>query len=596
MRIRSVPALPGVLAAVLLLLSGCGAAGAGTPACTVVFEDNPELFFYNQIYETERGGDVTATVGVPTGRRIDTVSFDRYTVSGKTGFSASYDYYTLILHDVRYPAVVRLTTAPALTTVYSAGAGRGETVTVREDSPRLSPNTLPWRDQFARPGFLAVGWNTAPDGGGVHIGFGSRAARGEGETSLTLYPEWLPCTPEEAFTWRAQDGGAVITGYDGRAGDLVIPQTLGGLPVTAIAAGAFGAVAAETAALPPTIRAVEPGAFSALTAEHLYLFDTLEQVDEASFGDYAVTRLHLNAVKDPAYSGAYFDTFPDKADYLRSVAEADKLVLFCGSSARFGYDSPMLAQAFPGYEVVNMGVYAYANMLPQARIVLHYMKEGDILLHSPELDAIAQQFCGSAALDKETFCMTESNYDLLSLLDCREFTNLFGAFGAFQAARADMEPRSYADSPALYDEDGNRQEQATYNRYGDYILYRENNLSGENFGVKRAFYNAGHITEADWQGINALYDSFASRGVSVYFTYSPRSRTSISEDSTEASITELDALLRQRLRAPVISDIRSSLMDPLYFYATDNHLSTEGAKIHTDQVIDDLRRALEGEV
>ena len=36
-------------------------------------------------------------------------------------------------------------------------------------------------------------------------------------------------------------------------------------------------------------------------------------------------------------------------------------------------------------------------------------------------------------------------------------------------------------------------------------------------------------------------------------------------------------------------------MDPLYFYATDNHLSTEGAKIHTDQVIDDLRRALEGE-
>ena len=58
---------------------------------------------------------------------------------------------------------------------------------------------------------------------------------------------------------------------------------------------------------------------------------------------------------------------------------------------------------------------------------------------------------------------------------------------------------------------------------------------------------------------------------------------------------ELDALLRQRLHAPVISDIRSSLMDPLYFYATDNHLSTEGAEIHTTQVIDDLRRTLEGE-
>lgn len=580
--------------AAVLLLSGCVSAGEGASTCTVVFEDDPELFFYNQIYETPRGGDVTVTVGVPTGRRIATVSFDRYTVSAKTGYSASYDYYDLILHDVRYPAVVRLTTSPALTTVYTAGEGQGEIITVQEDSPRLSPNTLPWRGQFSREGFLAVGWNTAPDGSGVHIGFGSRGAREDGEETLTLYPQWLPCTPEEAFTWTERDGGAVITGYDGREGDLVIPETLGGLPVTAIAAGAFGAVTADTVALPPTLTAVEPGAFSALTAEHLYLFDTLEQVDEASLGDYAITRLHLNAVKDPAYSGTYFDTFPDKADYLRSVAEEDKLVLFCGSSARFGYDSPMLAEAFPDYEVVNMGVYAYANMLPQARIVLHYMKEGDILLHSPELDAIGQQFCGSTALDKETFCMTESNYDLLALLDCREFTNLWGAFGTFQAARADMEPRSYADSPALYDEDGNRQEQATYNRYGDYILYRENNLSGENFGIKRAFYNASHITEADWQGINAMYDSFAAKGVSVYFTYSPRSRTSISEDSTEVSITELDALFRQKLHAPVISDIQSSLMDPLYFYATDNHLSTEGAQIHTARVIDDLRRALEG--
>ena len=188
MRTGKFPGLWGALAALVLVLSGCGAAGAGTPACTVVFEDNPELFFYNQIYETERGGDVTATVGVPTGRRIDTVSFDRYTVSGKTGFSASYDYYTLILHDVKYPAVVRLTTAPALTTVYAPGDGHGETITVQEDSPRLSPNTLPWRGQFSRDGFLAVGWNTAPDSSGVHIGFGSRAARGDGAETLTLYP------------------------------------------------------------------------------------------------------------------------------------------------------------------------------------------------------------------------------------------------------------------------------------------------------------------------------------------------------------------------------------------------------------------------
>ena len=35
-------------------------------------------------------------------------------------------------------------------------------------------------------------------------------------------------------------------------------------------------------------------------------------------------------------------------------------------------------------------------------------------------------------------------------------------------------------------------------------------------------------------------------------------------------------------------------MDPLYFYGTDNHLSTEGVQIHTRRVIGDLRAALEG--
>ena len=33
-------------------------------------------------------------------------------------------------------------------------------------------------------------------------------------------------------------------------------------------------------------------------------------------------------------------------------------------------------------------------------------------------------------------------------------------------------------------------------------------------------------------------------------------------------------------------------MDPCYFYATDNHLSTEGVAIRTRQVIEDLRTAL----
>ena len=79
----------------------------------------------------------------------------------------------------------------------------------------------------------------------------------------------------------------------------------------------------------------------------------------------------------------------------------------------------------------------------------------------------------------------------------------------------------------------------------------------------------------------------------MFFTYSPRSQRSICSDSDSASIRALGQAFRERLHVPVISSIEDSLMDAFYFYGTDNHLTTEGAAIHTKAVIADLQRALE---
>lgn len=574
----------------VLNLTGCASDSLAERTCNVIFEDNGELFFYRQVYPVVQGNDLTVSVGVPTDCRIASVNYDRYSISGKTGYSASYDYYTLILHEIRYPVVIRLTVSPAYTTTYYLGTG--ESFTVQEENPRLSSNTLPYEAQFEKEGYLPIGWNTTPDGSGVHVGFGSQISRENG-TELELYIEYLSCTPMEDFTWEQEGEEITIISYHG-SGDLVIPAQLDGLPVTAIAAYAFEDIMADRVAFPPTLKTIEENAFQSFSAEELYLFDNLETVSDSSFGSLSVIHLHINAARPPVYCGSYFDTLSEKAAYLRSLEGQKKLVLFCGSSARFGYDSPMLEAAFPDYRVVNMGVYAYANMLPQAILVMQSLEPGDIVLSSPELDAIDMQFCGSTALDKETFAMMESNYDMLACLDCREFTRIFDAFAEYQKARGRLSPVSYNDVPSQFDEDGVRQQETTYNRYGDYILYRENNIERKTFGIKRAFYNAGHITEQDWTGLNRVYDAFAAQGAQVFFTYSPRSWISLSEDSTEESIIELDQLVRFKLHAEVISPIEDSLIDPLYFNGTDNHLSTEGVDLHTRQVIQDLRQVLEG--
>ena len=573
--------LPVLLAAVLC---GCGQQSAAQTV-TVLFEDNEAVLFRNQIFDVPRGSGLTATVSLPAGQRIASVSYPGSLVSPCTLDTGTRREYQITLPAVSYPAVVRLTLAPDLATTYDIGTG--EPLAVTETCQRLRVNTLPWQQDFARPGFYPLGWQNAQTG--EITGFGSRFDHSV--QSVTLECAWVPCTDDAFFDYSITEDGAVITGYHS-TGDIILPDTLGGQPVVGIAARAFGRVDCDILALPATLQFVEPGAFEALTVRHLYLFDTLTQISDDAFGSLTLSHLHIHAARAPVYCGTYFDTLSEKIDYLDSVQESRKLILFCGSSARFGYNSPMLEAAFPGYTVVNLGVYAYANMLPQAMLLEQYLRPGDVVLSSPELDAIDMQFCGSNALDKETFAMMESNYCLLAELDLSGFTGIFDAFRDYQQSRRGMSPRSYDDIPAHYDEESHSAPTLSYNRQGDYILHRPSNTDRKLFGIKRAYYNPSHIREEDWQGLNGVYDRFAAQGAQVFFTYSPRSERSISPDSDASSIRALDEALRQRLHAPVISAIGSSLMDAFYFYGTDNHLTTEGAVIHTQAVIADLKKAL----
>lgn len=573
----------------LLIFSGCVTVPSPAEQCTIVLEDNGTLYFQRQVWSIDRHDNATVTIGVPSGMRISQVNYDDYSVSAKTGSSQSFDYYTLTLHQVRYSVLIRIETAPAYTTDYYIANG-SDTISVLEESPHLYFNTLPYQQSFSRDGYLPIGWNTRQDGSGIHVGFGSRIDHRD-QSHMDLYLQYLPCSPVSDFSWTEHQGEVTITGYSG-SGDLVIPAQIASFPVTGIAAGAFDDLNVDIIALPPTLRQVEPGAFSAVTAQHLYFFDSIESICDASFSEYAISHIHIQAAQPPVYSGSYFDTLSDKMDYLDSLKDRQKIVLFCGSSARFGYDSPMLESAFPDYRVVNLGVYAYTNMRPLADMILPLMGAGDVLLSSPELDAIEFQFCGETALDKETFCMVESNYDLFARLDAENYSHIFDAFQAFNQSRVGLTARSYSDSASSYDEDGVSQLSPTYNQQGDYILYRPDNSDGKLFGIKRACYNRSYIRQEDIEGLNRVYDRFSDKGVQVLFTYSPRSAPSITEDSTDAAIAELDEFLRQQLHAEFISPIGDSLMDPYYFFGTDNHLSTEGVAFHTQRIIGYLQDAL----
>lgn len=53
--------------------------------------------------------------------------------------------------------------------------------------------------------------------------------------------------------------------------------------------------------------------------------------------------------------------------------------------------------------------------------------------------------------------------------------------------------------------------------------------------------------------------------------------------------------MKENLVVPVISEIEDSLYSGVYLYGTDNHLSTEGVKLRTEKIIEEIRVQMQKE-
>ena len=103
-----------------------------------------------------------------------------------------------------------------------------------------------------------------------------------------------------------------------------------------------------------------------------------------------------------------------------------------------------------------------------------------------------------------------------------------------------------------------------------------------------ADYTVHAIPEETVACLNRALAPFAEKGITALFTYTPRNRASLTEESTPEARQALHRHLVSHLCVPVISGIEASLMPGRYFWLIDSHLSTEGARLHTAQVIEDL--------
>lgn len=562
----------------------------------VVLEEDNSFYTSEYVREIPRGEDVSFTVHEVCGRHIEGTDYrGNYSIK-EIGAGTK----VLTFENVRYSTVISVHARQETCqiTYYANGGrpltGQNESVTVDVPHTHIGVNTKRADELFVRPGYTLLGWSPSPSGENL-VGPGSRIAYRQ---HLDLYAIWVPWSPDDIFTYTESGEGLVLTGLGGQGSmaeteTLVIPGEIAGKPVYGIAGDAFAELACRTVILPLGLRTVENGAFRDAELKEIYLFDDLVTLSGHAFdGCGSLQTMHIGAATPPVFSGNYFDTFADKYERLMEISDEPKIVLFSGSSARFGYDSAKIEEAL-GMQAVNMGVFAYANALPELLLIRECMKEDDILLISPEFDAAQSQFCVGRQMEYQMLAMCESDYDLIARINLKEVTNAAGAFDSFLKVRKDMETGDYDRAAADYDEDGHPISTPSYNEFGDYILFRPNAESEEPVYGLGVNYTSSALPKAQFiDPFNQAMGMFLEKGVKVFFTYSPRNILALSPESTEEARAELHTYLCENLCVPVISDLEESLYAGTYLYGTDNHLSTEGVRIRTERVIRDLAEVL----
>ena len=441
-----------------------------------------------------------------------------------------------------------------------------------------APNGLKY---FNYRGYIQTGWNTKADLSGDFIGFGWRYDK----SVPALYGQFVPITNPSLFDFEESKKNCRIVGYHGQEASLVLPRYHNHKPVISIAEGAIVSDEVVSLVLPPNLREVRAGGIVCPNLKQLTFYDNLRVLSGKSFQCPSLENVRLNAVRTPCYSGTFWDTFQDKIDYLAKIQDKKKIVLFSGSSTRYGYFSPQIRAAFPDYEVVNMGVFAYFGIFQQLEIIGTYLKEGDIIVHAPEFDAIEEQFCLKREFDHRFFFCLEGGFGELARMKLTRLSSFFDAFAKFQQLRHGCIGLSYDYFAYQYDDEDNYYKEPIYNEHGDMTLYRPNtDFIGQISQPLLDYSREALFGETDdvVTTLDAFYQEYQNEhGVRIFFTYAPKNVKCLTPNSDSSVRFELDSYLREHLNVPFLGGIEDSMFETRYLYRIDNHLSTEGAELRT---------------
>ena len=294
----------------------------------------------------------------------------------------------------------------------------------------------------------------------------------------------------------------------------------------------------------------------------------------------------------PQFSETYSAELNEKVDRLMSIEE-DKIVVIGGSSVAFALDSALMEKEL-GKPVVNFGLYAALGTKLMLDLSRDGIKEGDIVILSPELDAQTLSLFFST---ESTLNAVDDDKSLLLKIPSEHWLGLIG--GAWRFAT----DKVYFSHVYEEKEDDKKEDDiyvaSSFNEYGDIKsgLRPNNIIPGYFYDRQKLIDLTPDIVDPEFLDYLNEYIAYCkSVGATVYFNWCPMNSAGFADGTTNETINAFSTYMQDNINCEFIglkndgyvSSIYDSIIDKAYFYDTNFHLNDSGVTLYTVNLINNL--------
>lgn len=277
------------------------------------------------------------------------------------------------------------------------------------------------------------------------------------------------------------------------------------------------------------------------------------------------------------YDNSFVGILDEKRDALLSE-EGDKIVVVGGSSVAFGVDSDII-EKYTEMPVINFGLYAALGTKLMLDLSRDGIKDGDIVVIAPELDA---QTLSLYFNSESTWQAIDGDLSMLASVAPANYLSMLGGSWRYAKDKLGYFLGEKPDPQGVYNA-------KNFDENGDLVYPRAHNTMRTYYDPNNMINLSADILDDDFADyLNEYIRYCTSRGATVYFSYCPMNRMGLKSGTTDDTAAAFEDYLKEKIDCTFISSISDYIYDAEYFYDTNFHLNDVGSILHSVNLTKDI--------